>query len=213
MKKTVLTFVAVAFGTCVAFAQTTPETDQQQNTEQTEQTEQVEIDRMSDTSVQDEVGRRPIAVEELPEAVQRSLQAGEFKDWTVISAAELPASGTSQIDRENVSNTTVEGEGQDVNAEDAVSDDAATEDASGAEEAAVVYEIEFISTNNAQAGSDELEVTDATVEEGAEDATLAEDAAVAQEGAVKSTVVVVRFDQQGRMLSRTERSADDNNEQ
>lgn len=190
MKKTVLTFVAVAFGTCVAFAQTTPETDPQQNTEQT-----VEMDRMSDTAAQKEAGRRPIAVEELPEAVQRSLQNGEFKAWKVVSAAELPANGTSQVERENVANVTEEGQDDAaVATEDATTEAVAT----GAEEAAVVYEVELVAAD-AQADAEGEEA----LEEGAEKA------AVAQEGteAAAATVVVVRFDQQGNMLSRTERPA------
>jgi hypothetical protein len=89
MKKTVLTFVAVAFGMSVAIAQTTPETDQQQNTEQS-----ISVDKMSNTS--EEAGRRTIKVEELPQAVQTNLKSDEFKDFTVVSVTEVqPEAGAT----------------------------------------------------------------------------------------------------------------------
>ena len=84
MKKTALTFVALAFGTCVAFAQTTPQPEEKPavNTEET-----VTTDKMSNTS--EEVGLRAIKVEELPAAVQKSLQGADFKDMKVVAVAEV----------------------------------------------------------------------------------------------------------------------------
>lgn len=84
MKKTALTLVAVAFGSCVAFAQTTPQTDETVTTD-TEQT--LTIDRMSDTPA--EAGRRDIKVEELPAAVQEQLASGEFASLQVVTVAEV----------------------------------------------------------------------------------------------------------------------------
>ena len=83
MKKTALTFVAVAFGTCVAFAQTTPQTEEQKD--KTEQT--LTIDKMSNKP--EEAGKRIIKVEELPAAVQANLKSGEFKDFKLTSVAEI----------------------------------------------------------------------------------------------------------------------------
>lgn len=85
MKKTALTLVALAFGSCVAFAQTTPQTeDPAVNTE-----ESVETDKMSDRPAEAETGLKTIAVEELPAAVQESLKGDEFKDLTVVAVAEV----------------------------------------------------------------------------------------------------------------------------
>lgn len=91
MKKTVLTFVAVAFGSCVAFAQTTPPTDEA-TTADTEQT--LVIDKMSNKP--EEAGRRAIKVEELPEAVQLQLQGDEFKTFTIITVTEVQAAADAQ---------------------------------------------------------------------------------------------------------------------
>ncbi|WP_224998816.1 hypothetical protein [Cesiribacter sp. SM1] len=89
MKKTVLTFVAVAFGMSVAVAQTTPQTDQQQNTEQS-----ISVDKMSDKP--EEAGRRTIKVEELPQAVQANLKSDEFKAYKVVSVTEVkPEAGAA----------------------------------------------------------------------------------------------------------------------
>lgn len=84
MKKTALTLVALAFGSCVAFAQTTPQTDEQPavNTE-----ESVTTDKMSNTEAVN--GLRPMEVEELPEAVQESLKGEEWKDYKVLAVAEV----------------------------------------------------------------------------------------------------------------------------
>lgn len=85
MKKTALTLVALAFGSCVAFAQTTPQTEDPAVTEET--VESVETDKMSDRPA--EAGLKTIAVEELPAAVQESLKGDEFKDLTVVAVAEV----------------------------------------------------------------------------------------------------------------------------
>ena len=83
MKKTALTFVAVAFGTCVAFAQTTPQKEEQKdNTEQS-----LTIDKLSDKP--EEAGRRQMKVEELPAAIQTSLKSDEFKNFKVLSITEV----------------------------------------------------------------------------------------------------------------------------
>lgn len=84
MKKTALTLVAIAFGSCVAFAQTAPQTEDKPavNTE-----ESITTDKMSNESA--EVGLRTITVEELPVAVQESLQGDEFKAMTVVAVAQV----------------------------------------------------------------------------------------------------------------------------
>lgn len=88
MRKTALTLVAVAFGMGVAFAQTTPQTDQDQNTEQS-----VTVDRMSDTPSEE---GRSILVEELPAELQENLKGEAFKEYTVISVAEMqPQAGAA----------------------------------------------------------------------------------------------------------------------
>jgi hypothetical protein len=90
MKKTTLTLVALAFGSCVAFAQTTPQTDEQPavNTE-----ESVTTDKMSNPEAEN--GLRPMEVEELPAAVQESLKGDEFKDYKVLAVAEVVGQETT----------------------------------------------------------------------------------------------------------------------
>ncbi|AHM60903.1 hypothetical protein D770_13245 [Flammeovirgaceae bacterium 311] len=88
MKKIALTLVAVAFGMGVTFAQTTPQTDQDQSTEQS-----ITVDRMSDTPSEE---GRTILVEELPTEVQENLNGEAFKDYTVISVAELQPQAGAQ---------------------------------------------------------------------------------------------------------------------
>ncbi|EMR01254.1 hypothetical protein [Cesiribacter andamanensis] len=90
MKKTVLTFAALAFGMGVAFAQTTPQ--QEQEPVSTEQT--ITYDRLSNTL--EEAERRVIAVEDLPEAVQEQLVSGEFSNLTILAAAELQPVANTQ---------------------------------------------------------------------------------------------------------------------
>ena len=84
MKKTFLTFVAIAFGMGVAFAQTTPQTEKEPavNTEET-----ITTDKMSDKPA--EAGLREMKVEELPAAVQETLKGAEFNTYTVLAAAEV----------------------------------------------------------------------------------------------------------------------------
>ena len=84
MKKTFLTFVAVAFGMGVAFAQTTPQTEEKPAAD-TEQT--LTIDKMSDKPA--EAASRNMKIEELPAAVQKNLIDGEFKGYKVVSVAEV----------------------------------------------------------------------------------------------------------------------------
>jgi hypothetical protein len=83
MKKTALTLVALAFGSCVAFAQTTPQTEEPAvNTE-----ESVATDKMSNTEA--EAGLRAVEVDQLPAAVQESLGGEAFKTYKVVAAAEV----------------------------------------------------------------------------------------------------------------------------
>ena len=86
MKKTALTFVALAFGMGVAFAQTTPQTEDKPavNTE-----ESLTIDKMSNKV--EEAARRAIKVEELPAAIQETLKSDDFKDFKVVAVAEVQA--------------------------------------------------------------------------------------------------------------------------
>ncbi|AHM62748.1 hypothetical protein D770_22505 [Flammeovirgaceae bacterium 311] len=73
----------------VTFAQTTPETDPQQNTEQS-----ITVDPMSNRT--EDAGRRSIQVEELPEAVQTNLQSDEFKNFSVVTVTEIqPVEGAA----------------------------------------------------------------------------------------------------------------------
>ena len=170
MKKTFLTFVAVAFASCVAFAQTTPVQEDQQKTNNTEET--VTMDRMSDKPEEVMAGRRTIKVEELPAAVQSSLKEGEFKKWKVVSVSEV------QDNKENMANTQ-----------------------SGAQPAAPVYEVELVSEDM----QDEIQDSQAAAEEIKEEA--AEEGVVAKEKMVSVKVpgVVVRYDQQGKVISRVDR--------
>ena len=93
MKKTALTLVAMAFGTCVAFAQTAPEPQEKPavNTE-----ESVTVDKMSNTAV--EAGRREVKIEELPANVQKTLKGEEFKTLTIVTIAEVQAQDAKQYE-------------------------------------------------------------------------------------------------------------------
>ncbi|AHM62076.1 hypothetical protein D770_19125 [Flammeovirgaceae bacterium 311] len=182
MKKTLLTFVAVAFGSCVAFAQTTPVEGEQTNTD-TEQS--ITIDRMSDSPENAEAGRRVINIEELPESVQRSLKSGEFKDWQVVAVTELQANANSQ--KQNLSN--VEGE---------------SADQAGTENAAVHYEVELVSADMQDEIQDSQEQTEEIAEDAAEEGVVAEETMVA----VKVPGVVLRYDQDGKLLSRVDRTTE-----
>jgi hypothetical protein len=191
MKKIILTFVAVAFGSCVAFAQTTPvEEDQTTNTEQS-----ITVDKMSDTPADAEAGRRIIKVEELPEAVQRSLKSGEFKAWKVVAVTELQSTPGTQIQTDNMSN--VEGEASSQ---------------PEAEQAAMLYEVELVSEDMQEEIQDSQEQTEEIAEDAAEEGVVAEEKMVE----VKVPGVVLRYDNQGKLLSRVDRAAENtpaNNEQ
>lgn len=185
MKKTALTFVAVAFGTCVAFAQTNPTQDDKTiNTEET-----ITTDKMSDVAEDEMAGRRVLQVEELPEAVQASLQNSDFKDWEIVSVTELQANAHGQTTRENMANV----EGQE-NA------------AGGAENAAVFYEIALISKDM----QDEIEDTQEQTEELQEDVAEEGDVNAVEEAGVSIKVpgVTLRFDQSGNLISQTENTDD-----
>ena len=84
MKKTALTLVAFAFGSCVAFAQTAPQTEDKPavNTEET-----VTTDKMSDRPA--EAGLRAMKLEELPATIQKSLKGADFKDLKIVAIAEV----------------------------------------------------------------------------------------------------------------------------
>lgn len=93
MKKFALTFVAVAFGSCVAFAQTTPQADIA-STENTVHT--LTIDKMSNTAEErvEKADRRALSVYELPEMVLEQLKYSELSGHTVLSVMEVqPLSG------------------------------------------------------------------------------------------------------------------------
>lgn len=90
MKKTVLTFAAIAFGMGVTFAQTTPVTKEGEKKSTPVTTEQILIiDKVADQPAEEVAGRRELKVDELPAAVQKALKDGEFKTWKVVTAAEL----------------------------------------------------------------------------------------------------------------------------
>lgn len=82
MKKTALTFVAVAFGTCVAFAQTTPQNEKQE----TKAAQTLTLDKMSDKP---QANRKSLKLEELPAAVQANLKADEFKNFKILTVTEV----------------------------------------------------------------------------------------------------------------------------
>ena len=84
MKKTALTFVAIAFGSCVAFAQTAPQTEDKPavNTEET-----ITTDKMS--AKPEEAGLRTITIEELPASVQEALKGADFNTYKVLAVAEV----------------------------------------------------------------------------------------------------------------------------
>lgn len=84
MKKSALTLVAFAFGIGVSFAQTAPQTEDKPavNTEET-----VTTDNMSNTEAATSL--KSIQIEELPAAVQETLKGDQFKDYQVVSVAEV----------------------------------------------------------------------------------------------------------------------------
>ena len=89
MKKTFLTFVAVAFGMGVTFAQTTPQVE-----EKDEAKTELTIDKMSNKP--EEAAPRAMKVEELPAAVQANLKGEEFKAFKVISITEVKPEAGAQ---------------------------------------------------------------------------------------------------------------------
>ncbi|WP_224994270.1 hypothetical protein [Cesiribacter sp. SM1] len=90
MKKTFLTFVALAFGMGVTFAQTAPQTEE--TAAATEQS--ITVDKMSNKP--EEAGRRTLKVEELPAAVQQNLKGDEFKALKIVSITEVQPQEGSQ---------------------------------------------------------------------------------------------------------------------
>lgn len=84
MKKIALTLVALAFGSCVGFAQSAPQKD----TEDSFHT--LTIDRMSNQIAEDdEDGRTQISIYELPETVQEQLKYSELAGHTIVSVTEV----------------------------------------------------------------------------------------------------------------------------
>jgi hypothetical protein len=200
MKKLALTFVAVAFGSCVAFAQTNP-TEEPQTDPQTEQG--VTIDRMSDRpeAEEDMLGRRIIQKEQLPAAILNKLNEDEFRDWKVAQVTVLDASAIERLSNAEVGmEGEAEVEGQMGTEGEAETTIPATE-GDLAQEYAVQYEIvlipEDVKDEAREAKEDIQEEIDAAVEEG----QLTEG-----EAGVKVPGIVVRFDEQGNLLSRTEQS-------
>ena len=93
MKKIALTFVALAFGSCVAFAQSTPQASVA-STENTVHT--LTLDKMSNRVEEraEKADRRALSVYELPEMVLEQLKYSELAGHTVISVMEVqPLSG------------------------------------------------------------------------------------------------------------------------
>ena len=84
MKKIALTFVAVAFGTCVSFAQSGPQTDIN-STENT--VHAVVMDNMSNKPQAAE--RRAISEHDLPETVVEQLQYSELAGHIILSVTEV----------------------------------------------------------------------------------------------------------------------------
>jgi hypothetical protein len=81
MKKTFLTILAAGFGFSVAFAQTTPTQENQQEAQvQTEQ---------SVTSNQGEKDRRQVEMSELPQETQDAFKNGEYSDLKVLAIYEI----------------------------------------------------------------------------------------------------------------------------
>ncbi|EMR03519.1 hypothetical protein [Cesiribacter andamanensis] len=195
MKKTALTFVAVAFGTCVAFAQTTPV--EEKKTTETQQG--VTIDRMSNESEEDAMmGRRVIQKEQLPAAILEKLEADEFEDWKIASVTVLDGNAIQRL-----SNTEgVEGE---VATEGQVGTEGeATVPATEGElttESGVQYEIVLIPEDVKDEAKEAKEDINDEIEDAVEDGELTEG-----EAGVKVPGIVVRFDEQGNLLSRTEQS-------
>lgn len=79
MKKTLLTFIAVGFGFSVAFAQTTPTQENQQ--EAPVQTEQ----SVADQAEQD---KRQVELSELPQEAQDAFNNGQYSDMQVLAIYE-----------------------------------------------------------------------------------------------------------------------------
>lgn len=97
MKKIALTFVAVAFGSAVAFAQSTgqPAIETTENSVNT-----LTIDRMSNrleespVAEEEETGRRTISEFDLPELVVAQLKYSKFAGHNIMSVTEVqPRSG------------------------------------------------------------------------------------------------------------------------
>ena len=86
MKKIALTFVAIAFGTCVGFAQSTPQTDIN-STENT--VHALVVDRMSNKSQTQAAERRAISEHDLPETVVEQLQYSELAGHIILSVTEV----------------------------------------------------------------------------------------------------------------------------
>lgn len=85
MKKTLMTFLAVGFGVSVAFAQTTGEGTQQEDTELNQQ----QTEQSDNLYGQEEEGKRQIEMYELPVAVQDAFKNGQYSDWEVLAIYEM----------------------------------------------------------------------------------------------------------------------------
>lgn len=180
MKKTVLTFAFVAFGMSVAIAQTTPAKEEQK----VESEQSITLDKMSAQPAEEVAGGREIKEEELPLAVQRSIKEGEFKAWKIVAVRELQANNTGEMNKENAVQ---------------VEEQAAVEAAPLA--GPVFYEVELISEDMQDELKDSQEQTEEIAQEAAEEGAVAQEKMVA----VKVPGVVLRYDVEGKLLSRAER--------
>lgn len=93
MKKIYITFLAIAFGTGVAFAQTTPQDD---FAPADESVHELTFDRMSNRPDEEEEEElNTISIYELPESVLEQLKYSELGGHTIISIIEVHARSAS----------------------------------------------------------------------------------------------------------------------
>ena len=88
MKKTFLTFIAVGFGFSVAFAQTTPTQENQQEAQV--QTEQTVVN-------QGEQERRQVEMSELPQATQDAFKNGQYSEMEVLAVYEVTSKAETDV--------------------------------------------------------------------------------------------------------------------
>ena len=89
MKKAFLTFIAVGFGFSVAFAQTTPTQENQQ---------EVQVQTEQSVANQAEQDKRQVEMTKLPQEAQDAFNNGQYSDMQVIAIYEK----TSDPKKENL---------------------------------------------------------------------------------------------------------------